>query len=179
MKKILISVMMCLSLSACAGHNAESPVVTPPVWDPQVAPNNSPVSANQVITGDNWSVTIPGNWQKVPSDDEPAIKLSYGNPDTKTLVILDVEPFQGKIEDFAQATGASIIQQGGSLLGSNKVNINNQDYYLLVGVKSSATLWGWVTIKNGTAYGLICGGPAGSAVSEESCNFIANSFKIQ
>lgn len=183
MKKILISSVLGLGLLACGSHKDEMPAVTTPVWEPVPAPtSNNPapvVSASQHIDGDKWSFTVPGNWDKITIDDEPTVQAIYGNKEIKGLFVLEQESFDGKLDDYAQLVASAILHQGGNLISSKQVNIDGQNYYLIVGVKGDATLRLWATVANGSAYGLTCGGPTNSSVVEESCNSIANSFKLK
>ena len=183
MKNVLISSILGLCLFACASHKDETPVVSPPVWEPvPTTTSNTPpapvVSASQKITGDTWSFTVPGNWNKINFDDEPTIKAVYGNSDIKGLVLIEQESFDGKLDDYAQQAASAILHQGDSLISSTEININGQIYYLIVGVKGEVTLRLWAIVVDGNAYALTCGGPTNSSVIEESCNSIANSLVI-
>lgn len=174
MKNILINVALCLGLVACGRNSIEHPVnVVPPVA-PVVTPPVVPTS--QTIKGDVWEMIIPATWEKIDVETNDSEIVCYGNEQDKVLMCLERHPFSENLDIFVQAAAQSVAETGGHVVAAQAVLINDVKFFILTIKKDDANLRSWLTLENGAAYALSCGGVISE--SQETCNRIANSLKF-
>lgn len=170
-----------ISCSACAKKDATEPPCTGSTCPSPTASPIVPVvqSTDQVLSADNWSLSVPQAWAKMNTTPvPPEVLVFYGNQATKNLIILVKEPFAGTVSEYA-LEGLRGLKDGGAIVNTaRQVNINGNSFVLVDSTRAGVRAWMWITAKNSFGYALSCGGPATDTTQEDTCTSVANTLKI-
>jgi len=158
-------ILSLLGVVACGAK--QSTVETPPppaavvlaatVSPLPIAPPVVPVDP-LLVSGSNWSFSVPNvNWKAVSGTDPTSTVIR--NPSKKETVLLLQEKFDGPAEIFPIAIMAGAKDDGATINGMEKVNLNGNDFTFLDTTKNGFNVWFWLTVKDGVSTGLMCGGP--------------------
>lgn len=194
MKKLLLILpivlpALILGLMSCTS-SSPSKDVTPPCdastcATPSAAPTASDsapaVSTDQVLSEQDWSLSVPQGWAKMSAPiDDANIKVFMGNQDKKNLVIFVKEAFLGSSAEYALEGLRGLKDGGNKISTARQVDLNGNKFVLLDSSRDNLRMWMWVTAKNGFGYAFSCGGPVDDTGDQENtCTQIANTLTIK
>jgi hypothetical protein len=157
--------------------------VSPPVVPTPVTPvpsNNNPTVVDNVVSGTNWSFTVPNsNWvsQNLGDNDE-ALALLFDEADQRKAVLLHTTTPDGvDTTTFAVTVLAKVDTLDTDSF--KPVNINgNTFFYASTTTTASPTVYFWFLVNKNIGYGFMCGGvPAADLAT--TCQGIAETLTIK
>lgn len=173
-------VLGLVSCSSCAKKDT-----TPPPCDggtctlPTSTPSVPAPPPDQVLSEDDWSVSVPVGWEKLtPPTTDPEVKVFYGNKEKQNLVIFVKEAFPGTSAEYVLEGLRGLKDSGSKLNGARQVDLNGNKFVLVDSSRDNVRMFMWITAKNGFGYALSCGGPADQP-QEDICTKIASTVTIK
>lgn len=196
MKNILLPALLCLALiPACAKKRtsvvtpAPAPVasVNPPAPPPAPEPSEeadagAPEAESLTIVMDNCEFTLPEvGWEKVSPDGLTAI-VSLINPDKKNRIMVTSAPVSKKQAELVLQETRGAKEAGFTIISTKTVKSNGINFTLLALQKKAEDdtiqVWSWIGVKNGTLYGLRCGGLKSASDQNAICSSVFKSLKL-
>lgn len=192
MKKFLLSLVVALSLTACASCAKKQQVSTNepvpscdggscPMPAPKVTPPapQPPTNVPDVIAKDNWQFTLTGpGWAPVTSPD-PQIQVVMKNQDQKLMVFLVKEESHDAFPVYVLNTLRAIRSSGVDITSAKQVVLNGDPYVLVQATTDGNALYAWITAKGGFGYAFSCGGPVNVDAGIAPCDAIAQTLQIK
>lgn len=160
MKKIIGTLLLAvglLSCSSCTKKPGPEPTPPTPIVDAGAEVEASPVPQMEVVIGDTWNFTLPNrNWHAEPVSEQIT---AYANDVDKNLILFAKEPFEGSTQQYALLAVRSHKDNGGTLVASKPVVIENVNFIFIELAKNNDPhVWAWLTVKNSFGYSFVCGG---------------------
>jgi hypothetical protein len=166
MKRFLITVL-CLGLASCTHQQSTVKPPTPVLSVP-----------DKTLSSDKWQISIPADWQQF-EDHGLDVAFFYTSPDHNHVVTLSAKPYGGSIDEFVYSSLNQIKENGLIILDLKQLDVSNQIFYKAVISKETSTNYLWLTVKNGTAFGLVCGGMTFDNDLDKLCNNYFSSLVLK
>ena len=177
---------MFISCTSCSGVNNSNHVVDAGLVDAGVMPSASttseplvPLPDQEVVKGDTWEISIPSGSDKT-IDLQKDIVLSVTSQDLVSFILLlTKESYKNDYDSYLIYAIRSIRATGAEIEDTLPVLNKDQKYTLFKARKDEVSIFNWVTVKNGFAYTLSCGGSSEDEFLEETCTEMFNSLKLK
>lgn len=188
MKSLLFLLpVLIIGLVSCSSSKTEEVVLPCDASSCSTVPNSNPSPSNtaevpapteQVFADENWSLSVPLSFDKLPSPiSDPEVKVCVGK-DKKILVIFLKEAFNGTSAEYVLSALRGIKDGGSKVNAAHQVDLNGNKFVVIDFMHDSIRTLMWTTAKNGFGYALYCG-VQDNINQEDLCTKIANSLTIQ
>lgn len=172
MKKILSLLMLSLGLSACNSCSKDPVVVPiPSASNTAVTP---PVN-EKVVQRDSFRFILPSHW--IQQEATEAYMILYADPAQEALVMLSYFDSLLSYDEFVLYFIRELKDNGGEIVQSSTVVINNHTYTYLMVNKDNMRAHMWLTIYQGKSYQFTCGAKVEDV--QTMCTRIANSLHLR
>jgi hypothetical protein len=184
MREFLLLGLLCLigchktavPSTSCEGGSCSLPYVAPMP------------EARDTLVQENWLFSVPsGGWTQdstlIPdAAPSPEVKLVLIN-DTKNCIVLFVkEKTDNNFSEYVLGNVQTFGKKGNIVSYAKQVVINNNKFVEVEIDRAPATLWVWLTVKDGFGYGFSCGGnninDAGTEL-QDLCHGISETLEIK
>jgi hypothetical protein len=95
--------------------------------------------------------------------------------DKKAIVVFVTEKTTATYDQFVLMALRGIKDAGANIASAKQIDLNGHKFVLVESSKNGIKVWLWVTLLNGTGYGLSCGGPNDN---HDLCFGVANTLKV-
>jgi hypothetical protein len=185
MRKFLLLGMICLmgchksvaSSTTCEDGSCSVPHVALPIPE-----------ARDTLVQENWLFSVPsGGWTQdnnlIPdAAPSPEIKLVLINDSKNCIVLFVKEKTNNNFSEYILGNVQTFGQKGNTVNYVKQVIINDNKFVEVQIDRASATLWVWLTAKDGFGYGFSCGGnnvtDAGTEL-QDLCHNISETLEIK
>jgi hypothetical protein len=138
--------------------------------------------AREVFGEENWQFSTPfSGWERTKSN-SPDIKLVLANAKEECLVIILKEETGDSFGQYIIGSIRAFVVSGYRVSAIKQVKLNNIPFVEVQINSSDATVWAWITVKDGFGYGFSCGGdinPDAGTTLHDLCQNIANTFEVK
>jgi len=140
------------------------------------------LETKQVMSQDNWSLSVPvGDWaeESVPV---PEIKLISKSQDQHCLLILAKETTADSFPEYVIGTVRTFAYKGHTITSIKQVVLHDTKFVLVQVNDDRSTVWDWIAVKDNVGYNFSCGGdimPDAGASLHNLCQDIANTLVIK
>lgn len=126
-----------------------------------------------VMTKSNWSLTLPGVWEEEDVCEPGFCPTVFFNDKQELLVVLTVDEFNGTLDEHVLMSVRGINEAKAEISEVLEVQIDGTKFVLLKSSKGEIKVSMWVTVSNGKAVSLSCGGQG----NQELCATLATTLK--
>lgn len=182
MKRILLAATLlavgAVSCTSCAGKTPtpSGPDAAPSASVTPIPPTPVPVNTDITVKQDNWEFVLPTSaWDQAVTCSQTGCPVAYMSKDKKAIVVFVSEKTNATYDQFVLMSLRGIKDAGANIASAKQIDLNGHKFVLVESSKNGVKVWMWVTLINGTGYGLSCGGPADN---HDLCFGVANTLKI-